>query len=55
MKKTDSEFDLDRMKLYMALPAEKKLKYLEEANEFFSKFKNEKTKKISEELKRRGF
>lgn len=55
MKKNDSEFDLDRMKIYMALPAEEKLKYLQEANDFFSKFKNKKTDKIRQELKRRGF
>jgi hypothetical protein len=55
MKKINSEFDLDRMKVYMALPAEAKLKYLEEANDFFSKFKNKKTDKIREELKKRGF
>ena len=55
MKKNSSEFDLERMKLYMALPAEEKLKHLEEANEFFAMFKNKKTDKIREELKKRGF
>jgi hypothetical protein len=55
MKNKTSEFDLARMKVYMAVPAQEKLKYLEEANEFFAKFKNEKTDKIKQELKLRGF
>jgi hypothetical protein len=56
MKKNDNvEFDLDRMKAYMALPVEAKFKYLQEANAFFAKFRNKKTDKIRAELKRRGF
>ncbi len=55
MKKIDSEFDLDRMKGYMSLPAETKLKYLQAANDFFSKFRNKKMDKICRELKQRGF
>ena len=55
MKKSDSEFDLDRMKTYIDLPAEAKLKYLQEANDFFSKFRNKRTDRIRMELKRRGF
>ncbi|MFH0947918.1 MAG: hypothetical protein V1833_02835 [Elusimicrobiota bacterium] len=48
-------FDLDRMKVYMALPAEAKLKHLQEANDFFSKFRNKRVDKIRKELKQRGF
>ena len=55
MKKINSEFDLYKMRAYMALPAEAKLKHLEEANGFFAKFRNKKTDKIKQELKRRGF
>ncbi|MFH1540769.1 MAG: hypothetical protein ABID79_02820 [Elusimicrobiota bacterium] len=43
------------MKIYMDLPAEAKLKYLQEANDFFSKFRNKKTDKIRQKLKRSGF
>jgi hypothetical protein len=55
MKKAESEFDLDRMRAYRSLTAEVKLKYLQAANDFFSKFRNKKTEKIRLELKRRGF
>ncbi len=55
MKNSSSEFDVARIKAYMAMPPQDKLQYLEEANDFFAKFKNEKTDKIRQELKRRGF
>ena len=55
MKKSNSEFDLGRMRSYMALPAEIKLKYLQEVNNFFSRFRNKKTNKIQQKLKALGF
>ena len=55
MRKNSGEFDLERMRVYMAMPAEAKLKHLEEVNAFFSKFRNPKIAKISRQLKARGF
>jgi hypothetical protein len=55
MKKENSEFDLDRMRFYMSLPAEKKFEYLEEANKFFAKFRNKETERIGKILKQKGF
>ena len=55
MKNNNPEFDLSRIKMYMATSPQDKLKYLEQANEFFAKFKNKRTDTIRQELKRRGF
>lgn len=55
MKRIKSEFDLDRMRYYMSLPAEEKLKHIQEVNGFFNKFRNKKINRIREELKKRGF
>jgi len=55
VKKIDKEFDIERMKTYMAQPAEAKLRYLEEAYVFFESVKDKKTKEISRKLKEKGF
>ena len=55
MSKTEKEFDIERMKIYMAQPTEVKLRYLEEANAFFEKAKDAKAKEMSKKLKEKGF
>ena len=55
MQNPENEFDIERIKIYMSLKTELKLKYLEESITFFEKIKDEKAKKINEELKNRGF
>ena len=55
MRNPEDEFDRERIEIYRAQATELKLRYLEEANSFFEKIKDEKTKKINEKLKNRGF
>jgi len=51
----DNYFNLDNLKSYMALSAREKLNYLEEINSFFRKVTPAESKKIWEELKKRGW
>lgn len=55
MNKVEREFDIERIKIYMSLPTEAKLRYLEEANAFFESIKDEKVKEMSKKLKKKGF
>ncbi len=49
------EYDDEDLKAYIKLPVRKKLTMIEEMNDFFDRFMPRKSKKIWEELKRRGF
>ena len=51
----DDYFNTDDLKSYMALSAREKLNYLEEVNSFFRKVTPAESKKIWEELKKRGW
>ncbi|MBN1822962.1 MAG: hypothetical protein JW803_01440 [Endomicrobiales bacterium] len=55
MKKAENEFDVERIKIYMSQPTEAKLRFLEEANAFFEKAMDEKTKEISRKLRKKKF
>jgi hypothetical protein len=55
MNKASKEFDMERIKIYMSQSTEKKLRYLDEANAFFERTKDEKAKKMSIKLKKKGF
>ena len=50
-----SEYDIEDLKRYMAIPAERKLQFLEEANAFFSRVMPRKNKVAWEKLKRAGW
>lgn len=54
-KRPNPEFNKDQMKAYMALSPEEKLKGLEEMNAFIASVLPRKSKKIQEELKKRGW
>ena len=50
-EKRDCDFDIDYMKIYINIPAKKKLKSLEENYLFFYKAAPKETKDLWEELK----
>lgn len=54
-RQRNNNFDTERMKHYMSLPAEQKLKHLDKLNRFFDNAMPEKSKQVSKELKKRGF
>lgn len=51
----EDEYDLDSIFAYQKLPVSKKIEYLDEMNEFFSKLTPEKNKKAWLKLKEEGF
>jgi hypothetical protein len=53
--KSDEYFDVEDLKRYMALSAEQKLTYLEEANKFFHEAMPPESKKAWEKLKKSGW
>lgn len=54
-KAAPDEYDPDDLKAYMALPAKKKLRFLEKMNAFLSKAMPPASKKAWEELQKRGW
>lgn len=54
-RKSNPEFDRDSLRNYMALSAEKKLDSLERMNQMLEKLMTSQSKKISLELKNRGW
>lgn len=54
-KEADEEIDIERLKYFMTLSAEDKLKYLNELNFFLQRVMPEKNKEIWETLKKQGF
>jgi|WetSurMetagenome_2_1015567.scaffolds.fasta_scaffold65116_4 hypothetical protein len=53
--KSDEYFNVEDLKRYMALSAEQKLIYLEEANKFFHEVMSPESKKAWKELKESGW
>ena len=51
----ENEYDLDSIFAYQKLPVSRKLEYLDEMNDFFSKLTPEKNKKAWLKLKEEGF
>ena len=51
----EDEYDLDSIFAYQKLSVSKKLEYLDEMNDFFSKLTPEKNKKAWLKLKEEGF
>lgn len=51
----EDEYDLDSILAYRKIPVSKKLEYLDEMNDFFSKLTPEKNKKAWLKLKEEGF
>ena len=54
-KKTADEFDTDRLRYFMSLSAEEKLKHLEQLNSLLDALMPESSKRIWEKLKAEGF
>ena len=55
-KKITNEFINDEdLKRYMALPAEKKMEYLEEMNQFLNEAMPQENKEIAKKLREEGF
>ena len=54
-KKVEPEFDEDRMKLYMSLSAEEKLRHLEALNALSAAFTTPRGRKAWQEMKKRGW
>lgn len=51
----DDEYDMDSILAYQKLSVSKKLEYLDEMNDFFSKLTPEKNKKAWLKLKEEGY
>ena len=54
-KNAPSEYNLEEIKSYMALPASKKLLFLEEMNDFFRKVTPPDAKKAWDKLRSKGW
>ena len=54
-RKIYKEYSDEELKRYMAVPARQKLRMLEKTNSFFKRMMPTSTKKIWEELQKRGF
>lgn len=54
-KEVDEEINIERIKYFMTLSAEEKLKYLNDLNSFLQRAMPEKNKEIWESLKKQGF
>ena len=53
--KKNNDYSDEELKRYMALPVRKKFEILEGMNSFFERFMPAKSKKIWEELQKKGF
>ena len=51
----NDEYSKEDLKNYMALPVKKKLALIEEMNDFFDRLMPAKTKKIWQQMQRKGF
>jgi hypothetical protein len=54
-RRNHKEYSDEDLKRYMAVPARQKLRMLEKTNAFFQRMMPASSKKIWEELKKRGF